>query len=92
MKLLFISKKFSERVFPGAELVFTSPFLLTREFISEDLPTLERPAKAISGSSLSGHPDFLNALFMKSAEVIFISALFWNQKRGFITRPVISFG
>src|SRR5579883_956250 len=43
-------KKFRARVHPGLELTLTSRCRSTSELISDDLPTLERPAKAISGS------------------------------------------
>src|SRR5438105_15501034 len=42
------SKKLMLRVRPGAELVRAS-LVPTRELITLDLPTLERPRKAISG-------------------------------------------
>jgi hypothetical protein len=37
------------------EEVFAIPFLFTKEFIKDDLPTLERPIKAYSGILSSGH-------------------------------------
>src|SRR5271169_6289747 len=43
-----ISKKLTLRVRPGVELVRAS-LAPTRELITLDLPTLERPRKAISG-------------------------------------------
>jgi hypothetical protein len=49
------------------QLVRTSFFLFTRTFISDDLPTLERPAKAISGYSDLGYSPGLVALVMNSA-------------------------
>ena len=42
------SKKLIARVRPGVELVRAS-FVPTRELITLDLPTLDRPRKAISG-------------------------------------------
>ncbi len=41
-------------VFPGWLLVRARDFLFIRALISEDLPTLLLPAKATSGSRLSG--------------------------------------
>ena len=39
---------------PGVLEVRASPFWLTSALISDDLPTLERPAKAISGGPSGG--------------------------------------
>ena len=52
--VLFIIKKLINCVRPGVELVLTRCLRLTRELISDDLPTLERPVKAISGKSVEG--------------------------------------
>src|SRR5580693_6167148 len=49
-----ISKKLMLRVRPGVELVRAS-LVPTRELITLDLPTLERPRKAISGSVGAGN-------------------------------------
>ena len=43
-----------ERVLPGVELVFATFFLLNRELIKEDFPTLERPHNITSGSLILG--------------------------------------
>src|SRR5262252_1169840 len=48
-----ISKKLMLRVRPGVELVRAS-FVPTRALMTLDLPTLERPKKAISGSDGGG--------------------------------------
>ena len=48
------SKKLSSCVRPGVFEVRASPLRLVSALSSEDLPTLERPAKAISGQSGSG--------------------------------------
>src|SRR5215469_9722306 len=48
-----ISKKLMLRVRPGVELVRAS-LVPTRELITLDLPTLERPKKAISGTEGTG--------------------------------------
>ena len=53
---------------PGVELVLTNLFRLISVFIKEDLPTLERPAKATSGNSLAGYWDGFTALFINSAD------------------------
>jgi hypothetical protein len=53
-KALFIKKKLISWVRPGVELVFTRRFRFKSVLISEDLPTLERPEKAISGKSAVG--------------------------------------
>jgi hypothetical protein len=39
------------RVFPGVLLVWASALRPIRALISDDLPTFERPRKAISGSA-----------------------------------------
>jgi len=48
-------KKFIDWVLPGLELVLARLFRLTRTFMREDLPTLDLPAKAISGLSGGGY-------------------------------------
>src|SRR6266550_1736075 len=48
------SKKLMARVRPGVELVRAS-FVPTRELITLDLPTLDRPRKAISGRPAAGN-------------------------------------
>src|SRR5215472_10310525 len=49
-----ISKKLMLRVRPGIELVRAS-FVPTSELITLDLPTFERPRKAISGKPVTGN-------------------------------------
>jgi len=78
----FMLKKLISWVRPGVELVFTRRFLFTRVFIREDLPTLERPAKAISGKTAGGYWDGLTALVTNSADLIIKILL----------QPVHSFG
>src|ERR1041384_7528653 len=56
---------------PGVFDVRASPLRCSREFISDDFPTFERPRKAISGRRSAGQSCFLKALFTNSAEVIF---------------------
>ena len=55
---------------PGVELVFTRRLRLTRVLIRLDLPTFERPAKAISGSSAGGYWEGFVALVTNSADLI----------------------
>ena len=43
-------KKFISLVFPGVLDVLASFLLFAKPFIKEDLPTLERPIRAISGN------------------------------------------
>ena len=52
---LLIMKKLISWVLPGVELVFTRRLRLTSVLIREDFPTLERPAKAISGNAAEGY-------------------------------------
>ncbi len=66
-------------VLPGLEEVCASAFLSVRRLISEDLPTLERPIKANSGSSGAGHCDSLDELLTKVADLIFNTGGFRNQ-------------
>jgi len=65
-----ISKKFISWVRPGVELVFTRCLRLTRVLIRLDLPTFERPAKAISGRATAGYWEGLVALVINSADFI----------------------
>jgi len=48
------AKKFSACVRPGVLEVRASALRLVSALMSEDLPTLERPAKAISGVAIGG--------------------------------------
>src|SRR5215831_5739085 len=72
-KLSLMLKKFNDCVRPGVDDVRAKPRTLSRELIRLDLPTLERPRKAISGFTSSGQSVFLNALVTNSAVLIFIS-------------------
>jgi hypothetical protein len=67
-----MSKKLISWVRPGVELVFTRRLRLTRVLIRLDLPTLERPAKAISGYFTGGYWAGLVALVTNSADNIFM--------------------
>ncbi len=59
---------------PGVFDVLAKPFLINSELMSDDLPTFERPRKAISGRLSSTQCRFSKALFTKSAEIIFIGS------------------
>src|SRR5688572_22475638 len=61
------TKKLMRRVRPGVFDVFTRFLRPSRLFISELLPTLERPQKATSGSSESGYSSGRPALVTNSA-------------------------
>lgn len=56
------------RVFPGVEDVFARLFRLTNRLINEDFPTLERPIKANSRLTGSGHREGSVLLTINSAE------------------------
>ena len=75
-------KKLISWVRPGVELVFTRRLRFKSVLISEDLPTLERPAKAISGKSVEGYWDGLTALLTNSADFMIIyrfsNIKFWS--------------
>src|SRR5690625_1390448 len=60
-------------VLPGLPLVLAKPLLFTKVFISDDLPTLDLPAKAISGSLSSGYCSGFTATLCKSAFIILIT-------------------
>src|SRR5581483_2844092 len=69
-----IRKKLSDWVRPGVEDVRARPRTLSRELIKLDLPTFERPRKAISLRLSCGQSAGLKALLMNSALVIFIES------------------
>src|ERR1051325_635572 len=69
---LLISKKLSDCVRPGVEDVRARPRTESRELIRLDLPTLERPKKAISGFASRGQSASVNALLRNSAVTTFI--------------------
>jgi hypothetical protein len=69
---LFISKKLMSWVRPGVRLVFTSRFRFRIVLIKEDFPTLDRPAKAISGNIAGGYCEGLAALVTNSADLMII--------------------
>src|ERR1044072_4796531 len=60
-------KKFNVCVRPGVDDVRASPRTESRELIKLDLPTFERPRKAISGLGSRGQSASLKALFRNSA-------------------------
>jgi len=62
-------------VFPGVDDVFAIFLLFKREFISDDLPTLDLPTRAYSGSLLSGHWSIDLLLFSKTELITFIIKL-----------------
>src|SRR5512147_2881378 len=65
-------------VLPGVELVRTRFLRFTSTLMREDFPTLERPAKAISGRSPSGYWLGFVALFMNSVLLMIKGGLpFW---------------
>ena len=59
------------RVFPGVDDVLASPLCLVSMFMSDDLPTFERPMNANSGMSPSGH--FLTSVLLITNSACFIS-------------------
>src|SRR5713226_5440210 len=65
------SKKLMLRVRPGVELVRAS-FASTRELMTLDLPTLERPRKAISGSVGTGKCETSVAAAMNRARILML--------------------
>ena len=78
--VLFIIKKLISWVRPGVELVLTRCLRLTRVLISDDLPSLERPVKAISGKAAEGYWDGLTALLTNSADLMIIYYRFSNKR------------
>src|SRR5699024_8971898 len=72
VKASLIRKYLSVRVFPGLAEVRTRFFRLIKRLINEDLPTLERPASAISDNTSCGYCSALTALMIYSALFIFI--------------------
>jgi hypothetical protein len=63
--------KFTACVLPGVELVLASPRRLSRQLMSDDLPTLDLPEKAISGSDVPFSCAAVWALLKKAADSIF---------------------
>ena len=59
-----MAKKLIVVVLPGLEETFTRSLRPNNLFMSEDLPTLERPTKAISGRSLLGSCSAVPALIV----------------------------
>ena len=58
-------------VLPGAEPTRARFFRFKMRLMTEDLPTLDRPAKAICGSRSRGQSDILAAERMNSAFCVF---------------------
>ncbi len=67
-----MSKKFNDWVRPGVDDVRASPRTESRELIKLDLPTFERPRKAISGFASRGQSGSVKALLRNSADVTFM--------------------
>ena len=65
-----MEKKFICLVFPGVDDVRASLPLLHIQFISDDLPTFERPTMAISIFVFSGGVSFFTRLVTKLAFLI----------------------
>src|SRR5207249_6721849 len=65
-------KKLSARVRPGVPDVRARPRTLNKELIRLDLPTFDRPRKAISGLFSRGQSASLKPLFTNSALLILI--------------------
>lgn len=72
LNLPFTLKKFILCVRPGVFEVLASDLRCSREFSNDDLPTLDRPRKAISGKPSVVHCDRSKALLTNSAETTFI--------------------
>jgi hypothetical protein len=73
---------------PGLELVFTRFLRPNNELIREDLPTLERPANAISGGPGRGYWAGFTALVTNSADLTFMrSKESTPRRRGFDFPP-----
>jgi hypothetical protein len=62
------SNQFKSLVRPGVDDVLARPLTPTRLFKSEDLPTLDRPAKANSGAASAGKSAGVAAEVTKVAE------------------------
>src|SRR5574341_267954 len=69
------ANRLSDRVFPGVRLTFASPFRCTRALSKDDLPTFERPTKAISGITPAGSCSAFWQLLINSADRIFTGDL-----------------
>ena len=65
-------KKLMLCVLPGVLDVRAKPLRCSKELISEDFPTFERPKKAISGNPSVVQCSSAKALLINSVEVIFI--------------------
>ena len=68
----FILKKLMVRVLPGLELTLASALRPTIRFMSDDFPTFERPAKAISFTPAEGYWGGLAAEVINSAYFMII--------------------
>lgn len=77
-----IVNKLIARVLPGVRLTFANPLRCSNELMSDDLPTLERPTKAISGASPVGNSSGLTQLLINSALRIFtVEPIAWGKKQ-----------
>jgi hypothetical protein len=65
-----MAKKLISWVRPGLLETLTSLLRCKRQLIKEDLPTFERPAKAISGGPTGGYPLGFTAAVKKSEFLI----------------------
>jgi len=77
-----IEKKFNDWVLPGVEEVRARPRTASKELITLDFPTLDRPRKAISGLKSAGQSASVKALLMNSALVTFIRSLIDSDLEG----------
>ena len=68
-----MANQFTSWVRPGVREVFANPFTPTRALITEDLPTLDLPANAISGTVGAGNPVDAAADVTKTAFLAFIA-------------------
>src|SRR5215831_9429603 len=87
-----MTKKFNDWVRPGVEDVRANPFVASNELITLDLPTFDRPMKAISGWLFFGHSFSLKALLRNSALVTFMRIEFPGGFGIDRTRPVLLSG
>src|ERR1044072_4054169 len=71
----FTTKYLRRCVFPGVPDTFASALRPASALTSDDLPTFERPDRAISGLASGGHSLTLPALSTNSSESIFTRTL-----------------
>src|SRR5476649_2717381 len=80
-------KKFISLVFPGVTETLASSRRSASKLISDDLPTLDRPMKANSGSGDFGHDFRSGALTLKTADLIFING--WEARKQPHRQPAV---